>query len=146
MNVIMGIGNDMRGDDAIGVYVARKFKKDGWYKIIAGQVPEDFTMEIKKIRPELLIIIDAALMNLIPGTVRIVPVEKLPDVAFSTHGMPLSFFINYIAKYVGDVILVGIEPSSMEFGEDISLEVKKAGDELLKILIKEDVHSIPVLE
>ncbi len=145
MKVLMGVGNELRGDDAVGLYVARNFKKDGWYVIVAGQVPEDFSSEIKKLRPELLIIVDAALMGLKPGEFRIVPPEKIPKVAFSTHGMPLSFFINYLKEYVGKIILIGIEPRQMEFGRNMSDEVKEGASNLLDILLNENWNKIPSL-
>jgi len=141
----MGIGNELRGDDAVGIYVAKNFKKEGWKTIIAGQVPEDFTSEIKRIRPEILVLVDAALMGLEPGEIRIVPVDKIPNVAFSTHGMPLSFFISYVRDFVGEVILIGIQPKQMEFGMDISTEVKKGAQWLLDILRRERLMEINTL-
>jgi len=137
MNVLIGIGNELRGDDAVGVYIARNFKKNDWHVIVAGQVPEDFTSEIKKIRPNLLVLVDAALMDLEPGEIRIVPIDKIPSVAFSTHGMPLSFFIHYIEDFVGEVLLIGIQPKQMEFGMDLSPEIKRSAQRLLDILREE---------
>lgn len=142
MKVLMGIGNELRGDDAIGIYVARNFRKVGWKVIVAGQVPEDFTSEIKNLKPDILIMVDAALMNLPPGEIRIVPAEKIPKVAFSTHGMPLSFFMEYIKEYVKRCLLIGIQPKSMEFGVGLSEEVKAAGDELIQILKEEKYENI----
>ncbi|OYT59451.1 hydrogenase maturation peptidase HycI [Euryarchaeota archaeon ex4484_178] len=142
MKVLMGIGNELRGDDAIGIYVARNFRKVGWKVIVAGQVPEDFTSEIKNLKPDILIMVDAALMNLPPGEIRIVPAEKIPKVAFSTHGMPLSFFMEYIEEYVKRCLLIGIQPKSMEFGVGLSEEVKAAGDELIQILKEEKYENI----
>ncbi|MCD6276524.1 MAG: hydrogenase maturation peptidase HycI [Thermoplasmata archaeon] len=142
MKVLMGIGNELRGDDAIGIYVARNFRKVGWKVIVAGQVPEDFTSEIKNLKPDILIMVDAALMNLPPGEIRIVPAEKIPKVAFSTHGMPLSFFMEYIEEYVKRCLLIGIQPKSMEFGVGLSEEVKAAGDKLIQILKEEKYENI----
>ena len=141
----MGIGNELRGDDAIGIYVAKNFKKKGWHVIQAGQVPEDFTSEIKKLRPELLVLVDAALMGLEPGEIRIVPVEKIPTVAFSTHGMPLSFFIHYVEDFVEKVVLIGIQPEQMEFGMKISPRVMKSAQWLLSILSEERWEEINTL-
>ncbi len=148
MNVLMGVGNDLRGDDAVGVYIAKKFMDiapSGWHVIVAGEVPEDFTSEIKKIQPDLLVIVDAAIMGLEPGDYRIVPENKISNVAFSTHGMPLSFLISYLRDYVGEVILIGIEPESMEFGVEISQRVLHSAERILQILQSGDVRSIPKL-
>ncbi len=145
MKVLMGIGNELRGDDAIGLYVARRFRREGWKVIVAGQVPEDFTSEIKRIRPDLLVIVDAALMGLEPGDIRRIPPEKIPGVSFSTHGMPLSFLISYLREYVGETIIIGIQPLSMEFGAEMSDVVREAGDSLLRILSAGRLEDIPLL-
>ncbi len=145
MKVLMGIGNELRGDDAIGLYVARRFRREGWKVIVAGQVPEDFTSEIKRIRPGLLVIVDAALMGLEPGDIRRIPPEKIPGVSFSTHGMPLSFLISYLREYVGETIIIGIQPLSMEFGAEMSDVVREAGDSLLRILSAGRLEDIPLL-
>ena len=141
----MGVGNELRGDDAIGIYVARNFKKDGWITIDCGTVPEDFTSDIKRIRPELLVIVDAAQMNLKPGEIRIVPEEKVPKVAFSTHGMPLSILMDYLKPFVGGVILIGIQPKNMEFGKYLNKEIRDAGDRIIEILKKENFDKIKIL-
>ncbi len=141
----MGVGNELRGDDAVGIYVARNFRKEGWIVIECGTVPEDFTSEIKKIKPELLVIVDAAEMNLSPGEIRIVPQEKIPKVAFSTHGMPLSFLMEYLKPFAGRIVLIGVQPRSMEFGKYLSESVKKAADMLIEILKSGNLESIEVL-
>ncbi len=148
MKLLMGIGNDLRGDDGVGVYVAREFKKicpAEWDVIVAGEVPEDFTLDIKKSRPELLVLVDAAIMGLKPGEIRRVPVKKISRVAFSTHGMPLSLFLDYIEEYVGSFVLIGVEPRSMEFGSAMSDEVVRAAHKLLEILASENLEGIPEL-
>ncbi len=145
MNILLGVGNELRGDDAVGIYVARNFRKEGWHVIVAGQVPEDFTSEIKKIRPQNLVIVDAALMGLSPGEIRIVPVEKIPSVAFSTHGMPLSFLMTYLQDFVDEIILIGIQPRTMEFGTSMSEVVRKAGDTLIQLLKNGEYKNIEIL-
>ena len=58
MNVLLGVGNEMNGDDAIGVYVARKFKCDGWKAIDCATVPENYVGEIKRLKPEKVVIVE----------------------------------------------------------------------------------------
>ncbi len=145
LKVLMGVGNELWGDDAIGIYIARNFKKDGWITIDCGTVPEDFTSEIKRISPQLLVIIDAAQMNLEPGEIRIVPKEKIPKVTFSTHGMPLSILMNYLKPFTGRIILIGIQPKNMKFGTYLSKEIRDAGDKLMEVLKKDDFEEIKLL-
>ncbi len=141
----MGVGNELRGDDAVGIYVARNFRKEGWLIIECGTVPEDFTSQIKKIKPKLLVIVDAAEMNLNPGEIRIIPEEKIPKVAFSTHGMPLSLLMDYLKPFTGKIILIGIQPQTMEFGKYMNENVKRAANELIEILKSGDLESIETL-
>ena len=145
MKVLMGVGNELRGDDGVGIYVARNLRCPEWKVIVAGQVPEDFTAEIKRMKPEVLILVDAALMGLTPGEIRRVPVDKIPKVAFSTHGMPLSFLMEYLSDYVDKIVLIGIEPSNMEFGSKISEKVKNAAERVIELICKDDVDNIPFL-
>lgn len=133
MNILLGIGNEMNGDDAIGTYVARKFKCEGWKAIDCATVPENFTGEIRKHKPDKIIIVDAADMNLPPGEIRKIPKEKIRKVNFSTHTIPLSLFITHLEKTTdADIFLIGIQPKSM-YGK-VSNEVMEAGNKVIEYI------------
>jgi len=36
INILLGIGNPLNGDDGVGINVAERFKKDGWIPIACG--------------------------------------------------------------------------------------------------------------
>ena len=143
--VLMGVGNVIGGDDAVGIYIVRNFKKEGWIGIDCGPVPEDFTGDIKKIKPEIIVIVDAADMGLEPGEIRIIPKERIPNVALSTHGMPLVFLMDYLKDYTNKIILIGIQVKNTEFGSEMSPEIKKAGDKLLDILKSGNLEKLEIL-
>ena len=65
------IGNATGGDDAVGPYIARQLKKTEVQAINCETVPENYTSVVKKQNPEVLIIIDAVEMGLLPGDIRI---------------------------------------------------------------------------
>ncbi|MBN2067580.1 MAG: hydrogenase maturation protease, partial [Candidatus Diapherotrites archaeon] len=69
-SVLMGIGNELKGDDGIGNAVAREFQGKGWKPVECETVPENFIAIVKRERPELLVIVDAASMGLAPGQFR----------------------------------------------------------------------------
>ena len=80
--VIMGIGNELKGDDAIGIYVVKKlmryFNKEGeliniknLYLINAGTVPDFFTDILKEINPTHILIVDCAVMGKEAGAIEI---------------------------------------------------------------------------
>lgn len=160
--VVLGIGNTLNGDDGIGVYVTENidkyFRKDRGAKqagaetgrevtaIDCGTAPENYTSVIRRHNPDILILIDAADMGLSPGSYRIIPPEKIGVMHFSTHDMPLSFFISYVSEFCGDIVLIGIQPGKMKVGTALSNIVQWGGDRVADLIIKKRLDEIQPLE
>jgi hydrogenase 3 maturation protease len=128
--VILGVGNELRGDDGVGVYIASRL--NGKNVINAGVAPENFVGKIKRMRPERIVIFDALDFGGRPGDVRIVDARKTEGLKVSTHSLPLSFFSKLFGKT--EIYVVGIQPKSNEFGSKMSREVKKSAEELIRKL------------
>ncbi|MCX6670933.1 MAG: hydrogenase maturation peptidase HycI [Euryarchaeota archaeon] len=143
--LILCIGNQEGGDDGIGPYIAQRLKNDSSHDMIldCGTIPENYTGVIKRHRPKTLILIDAAEMGLPPGEMRIIPREKLGTMHLSTHGIPLSVFIQYLEKEVPRIIFIGIQPETLQ--GKMSNPVKKSGEELIRLLQKKKIMQISVL-
>ncbi|MGQ9465701.1 MAG: hydrogenase maturation peptidase HycI [bacterium] len=140
---IMGVGNKKRGDDAIGplttmmIMTRLKWHNENLIFIDSGEVPENFTGEIRKFQPTLTIIIDACISGNKPGTIYIVDPEKIQENDFSTHRMPLSMLIQFLETTIPTkVIILAIEPKNLNFIDDISPEVKRAIDKLVASMVK----------
>ncbi len=144
-NVLMGIGNEMKGDDGIGNFIARKFSAPRWESIPCETVPENFTSVIKKEKPELLVIVDATEMGLDPGEIKRIPKEKLNSEMVGTHGMPLKHMVSYLEESAGKVIFIGIQPGDMVIGNEMSDAVAKAGKIVMKILQNGKIREIESL-
>ena len=145
MNLLfLCIGNPDGGDDAVGSYIAEILKKEKIDVIDAQTYPENYTGKIKTLKPENLIIIDAIDMNLEPGEIRIVPIEKIGVMTISTHGLPLSLIIGYLEKDIKNIKLVGIQPKKIS-GE-ITQEIKKSAKELLSIIKSNKLNEIKRLD
>lgn len=141
----MCIGNRDGGDDAIGPYVADKLQKESNITVLdCGTVPENYTSVVKKHKPQTLIIIDAVEMNEKPGTIKIVPKEKIGTMHISTHGIPISLLIEYLEKYVGKIFLIGVQPATMS-GE-LTSSVKKSGEKLVTLIINKKTDQIEILK
>lgn len=134
MNILLGVGNTLLSDDGAGIYVAESFEKDGWSSYNCGTAPENFTSIIRRENPETLLIVDAARMGLSPGEVRQIPEEKISDVSFGTHQLPLSQLTAYLKEYAKKIVIIGIEPKTTDFGEEISPEIKDACGKLLEMI------------
>jgi hydrogenase 3 maturation protease len=144
-NILLGIGNPLNGDDGVGIYVAERFRKEGWIPLACGTAPENFTGIIRKTRPSCLVLVDAAAMGIFPGEYRIIPRKKIEDVSIGTHQLPLSFLIDFLSDTVERIILIGIQPERAGTGEEISLTVRSGADRLLHVLYTGEFDSIPVL-
>ncbi len=112
MRVIMGIGNEMNGDDAIGILVARKLKEvlKDWEVIEAGIMPENYTSKLKKLSPSLLVMIDAMdKKRLLPGDIKVISREEIGELTLSTHSLPLSLLYDYLSEFIPKIVLIGIQ-------------------------------------
>jgi len=125
--VFVGVGNELRGDDGVGVYIAKKLKRRK--TVNTGVAPENFIGKIKKMKPERIVIFDALEFGGKPGEVRVVDARKTEGLKISTHSLPLSFFCKLFEGV--EVYLIGIQPKSREFGSFMSEEVVRAAEKLL---------------
>jgi hydrogenase 3 maturation protease len=138
--IFLCIGNDMRGDDAIGPLIARNlaklFKNQSELLVInAETVPENYTGVIRKEKPSHIIFIDAVEMKMDPGSINLVKYSEIADYNISTHAMPLSFMIKYLESFTdAKLLLIGIQPKNMEMSSPVSDEVKTGVEELIRIL------------
>lgn len=157
--VVLGIGHELRGDDAAGVVVARelsviasgaaaKQSLSGTEEIAsaqtarlamtqpliidAGAAPEAFTGQLRRFRPDLVIMIDAAQLDQPPGTVRAIEWRDALGLSASTHTLPLSVIAEYLVNELGcDIIIIGIQPAANEFDTPLSSQVRRAANEVI---------------
>lgn len=140
----MGIGNELRADDAAGMLVARRLlkhecvteKKDRIRVIRAEHAPENATWELRGFEPDLILLVDAADMGLDPGIIRWIQMEDIEGMSASTHSLPLSMLSQYLTlEFNCPVALLGIQPASNELGESVSAEVLHSVDEIVDGLL-----------
>ncbi len=145
MNVLLGIGNEMNGDDGIGVWVARNFRHKNWLSIDCATVPENYIGEIVRRHPEKVVMVDAAQMGLRAGEIRIIPKEKISKATFSTHTIPLSLFIDHLKELTkAEIYLIGIQPKVL-YGK-MSAEARRAGEKVLEYIKNDELEKLKVLE
>lgn len=129
--IIMGVGNPLRGDDIVGLKIAKKLEKysSKYLKVIISEtVPENFIGQIRKFKPSHLIIIDAVDFKGEPGDIRLILPEELSKIGIiSTHTLPLSLLSKFLYESMNiKTIIFGIQPKSIDFGSNISPIVEKA--------------------
>jgi len=100
-----------------------------------GVVPENFTGTIKKENASHILLVDAVELGEAPGYVRLVEKDEIANYSISTHSIPISFLIKYLQVGTdAKIALIGIQPESMELGDEISPSVKKSAIEVLNTL------------
>ncbi|MEM4577130.1 MAG: hydrogenase maturation peptidase HycI [Candidatus Nezhaarchaeales archaeon] len=137
--VILCVGNEFRGDDSFGPYVAKKIKKlgvKGVVKVIdCGTTPENFTDVVREIRPTHVILVDAVDFQGSPGDVILSFEPSFDELSVSTHKPSFALLTKYIRNSVGSkVILLGVQPKSIEWSSGMSNEVATASEEVVKAL------------
>ena len=144
MNLLLGIGNDLLADDGIGCLVADRLVHPDWHSVIAGTVPENFTRRIREVHPDILILVDAAQMNLPPGSLRIVPQDRVADAGIGTHQLPLDALCDVVSPYCGRIVIIGIQPGVVEIGEEMTRAVTVAGEDLITLIMDGGYQNLPV--
>ena len=139
--VVAGIGNEIRHDDFVGVKIAQDLKgkvSGKVYLIECETVPESFMDEIVELKPSHVLLIDAAILDLAPGEVRLYDVEKVVNVpSITTHMLPLRVFCDYITQMAQTKLaLLLIQPKDTDFGEGLTSEAKAALERVERILLK----------
>ena len=142
---VLGVGSDLRADDAAGELVARSLAagcKNRKVKFFFGSTaPENLTGEIKKFAPTDLLIIDSADLGLKSGQAKILSAEEIGGVSFSTHRLPTKVMVDYLVNSLKcKATIIAIQPKILSFGKSPSKEIKETVMNLSKI-IKEIIHT-----
>jgi len=135
---VLGIGSELRADDAAGLLVAEELKKIKNLKLkvfLGSTAPENFTGEIIKFKPTHILIVDSVDTDQKPGFILLINPEEVGGVSFSTHMLPVKMMVDYLlASLECEIIIIGIQPKVLLFGETISKEVKKSTKQISGVI------------
>ena len=148
---IMGFGNPVRSDDAIGIYVIEEIQKhikdtDNISVFDMGTAAFEVLFGLKGHNK--IIIVDAVINTNEPnGTLFKVPAEEVlrapeEDPMVFLHGMKWDHALSYAKKIMQDeypeditVYLIAVENTRLEV--ELSQPVKEAGDKVVNLILKE---------
>jgi hydrogenase 3 maturation protease len=137
---ILGVGQRLNGDDAAGIAVANALHPlvavDPRALVIdAGPAPENCTGTLRKFQPALVIIVDAAQMDLQPGEVRWLDWRDTHGLSASTHTLPLHMLAKFLTLDLGcEVALIGIQPAYNTVDAPLSEPVQQTVTEIVRDL------------
>lgn len=136
--VIIGVGNLLRGDDGVGVELAkilRQLLKSERVKVLIIEDRVDLIPRaLKNMNPGLILFLDAADFGGRSGEIRLMKLEDALGKAVSTHELPLNLLLK-VAEISAPAYVLGIQVETLEFGRGISPAVKAAADEAASLLL-----------
>ena len=144
---VIGIGNVLAGDDAVGPYVVRVLEAryelpDGVQVIDAGTPGYDLTAFLVGL--DAVVLVDAVKAKGSPGEVRLFDeralLEKAPILAMSPHEPGVREALlnaRFMGVMPGVVRLVGVVPAATETGIGLSPEVRAGVGEAVESIVRE---------
>ncbi|MCS7102744.1 MAG: hydrogenase maturation protease, partial [Candidatus Korarchaeum sp.] len=129
--LLLCVGNELRGDDAVGVYIGRELQSRNFSDIIVTSNPENYMDVIRKRSPEKIIIIDAVDFGERPGSIVFTELREFPQ-TISSHRIQFSKIIKFLG--VDKAYILGIQPKKLGFSEEITPEVRRSADIIISLL------------
>ncbi len=137
---VIGVGHELRRDDAVGVWVARQlrpFTSETFFVIEGGHAPENTTGAVRKFAPDLVLIVDAAVLDAPPGATQWIDWQQAGGLSATTHTLPLDMISCYLIAETGcEVGMIGIQPADMSYGQELSEAVFAAGQVVVDQLVQ----------
>ena len=140
----------MMGDDGAGPYLYQLLSENplpNWTALDGGSAPENVAHIVRDMKPDLLLIFDAADMELAPGKIRIIEKESIAEMFFmSTHNMPLNYLIEQLEQDIKQIVFVGLQPDLVSFGFPMTESVKESVQFMYDFLKEgRSLEEIPIL-
>jgi len=138
-SVVMGVGNRLRGDDAVGSLVVDELGEMDRVRVFdCSTTPENFIGPVAELEPERVLIVDACAFGGRPGEFELFGQEDFERLAagfLSTHTLPLTMTVELLAASVpARFELLGVQPERIAFGEGLSEPVAAALPELVRFI------------
>lgn len=138
--VLIGIGNPLRRDDNVGVKIIEGLEGNVPSSVLlikSETIPENFLEPIIQFKPTHILLIDAALLDTKPGSIKLMhslPVSRVP---ISTHILPLQIFCEYLTKLINPKIaFLLIQPEDTSFGEGLTQRLDAVRKQLIEHLLQ----------
>jgi hydrogenase 3 maturation protease len=137
----VGVGNELMGDDAAGMLVVQKLKTslpaESLIQVVeGGPAPENCTGTLRKMKPGLVIFIDAGNFDAAPGSIALFGGNETEGVSAFGHTLPLNVLAKYLESELGcQSLLLVIQPEEIEYDREVSQPVLRAVDMIVSGII-----------
>jgi len=129
--VFVGLGNELRADDAAGLILVERIKSQKEFRnshfIVAGRNPENHLQTILNYNPDIIVFIDAAEWNGSSGDIKIFNDEEIDQTEFSTHTFSIRMIKDYLLNQQQmNFLFIGIQPLRTNYNQGLSEPVQIA--------------------
>lgn len=155
---LLGIGQELNGDDAAGVLIARRLlaltrqeagsphhhstepRTLGSVELLvieAAHAPENCLGPLLRFAPSLVILVDAAELGEPPGAVRWLRWEETAGLSASTHTLPPSMLARFLVPALGcEVAVLAVQAGATAVGAPLTPAVAAAVDDIAHALAR----------
>jgi hydrogenase 3 maturation protease len=130
--ILAGIGNVLKHDDAVGVYISNNIVPTSVIHPLTVELSiENYIGKINQVNSDTLILADCVHFNREPGYSRLIPLKQLIDHTTHTHNIALNKLNQFFQM---EVYVLGIQPKDVSFGEGMTPAVKTCADQLISLI------------
>jgi hydrogenase 3 maturation protease len=139
---IVGMGNYLRKDDAVGLYLVDELKdtihSEKVLLLNVEDVIENYVFKIADLDCDNVLIIDAVRSTTTPGSIVFGRLTKCDEVLddYSTHKLSLALCGKILEECGKKTYLLGVEAGDTDFGHGLSEDVQRSADILKDIMIE----------
>ena len=134
---IVAVGNIMRSDDGLGSKFIELLKVRAVNARLfdCGTAPENYIFPILSAACDTIVLVDAADLGMAPGESKVLDLDQITNVSFSTHAPSPRLFTDLLKTGKEDlnIFVVSVQPKSTALGGPLSPEVLKALDILTDV-------------
>ena len=132
--LVAGVGRVDRLDDGAGPVLARRLASaSGIRTLDCGDRLEDFTGDIARLRPDIVLVADAVDLRAAPGSLALIEADKLPA-DLNSHRASLRTAMEYLKlRTHAKVLLLAVQPAQVADGVGLSKEVGATLDLLVDL-------------
>jgi hydrogenase 3 maturation protease len=124
---IVAVGNIMRSDDGLGSkFIELLLSKGVKARLFdCGTAPENYIFPILSAACDTVFLVDAADLGRAPGQARVLDLDQIMNVSFSTHSPSPRLFTDLLKTGKDDIniFVLSVQPKSTMLGGPISKEV-----------------------
>lgn len=138
--VLLGVGNPVKRDDSVGLYIAEGLRKavgprpSPSVRIQLGIPNPDLAISRLDLKSSKLVIFDAVEAAKPAGSVVFTGLWNTDYGFFATHNLPLKLYPS-VRKNSGNVSILGVQPDDLGVGEGLSATVASAADGIINEVV-----------